>query len=92
VKLPVIVGVDHGSSPSRSLYVFVDGSGSLVPQEAIVHRVNTWDAMREALRDLLAQEAGQAKSCGHEFACICPTLKGTSALAAADKELPNESR
>lgn len=54
---------------------------------AIVHRVNTWDAMREALRDVLNDAGGRPKSCGHEYSCVCAWNKATAALAAADGEV-----
>ncbi|CAM7639975.1 MULTISPECIES: hypothetical protein [Enterobacteriaceae] len=37
----------------------------------------------EALQDFMAESAGNAKSCGHDFECICRFDKARAAIAKA---------
>lgn len=40
--------------------------------------------MLAALRDVMAAQSGNPKSCGHEFTCICPYDAARAAIVRAE--------
>ncbi|HGH3390645.1 TPA: hypothetical protein ACJIKU_000431 [Citrobacter freundii] len=50
---------------------------------ANAHLIAAAPELLEALQDFMAESAGNAKSCGHDFECICRFDKARAAIAKA---------
>ena len=62
----------------------VAGAILLAARPALVAELEAENArLREVLRDMLAQGAGEGKSCGHNYYCVCPSDAARAALATA---------
>ncbi|HBN5384579.1 TPA: hypothetical protein MDG15_000070 [Citrobacter freundii] len=52
-------------------------------QKANAHLIAAAPELLEALQDFMAESSGNAKSCGHDFECICRFDKSRAAIAKA---------
>lgn len=50
---------------------------------ANAHLIAAAPELLEALQDFMAESAGNTKSCGHDFECICRFDKARAAIAKA---------